>query len=226
MKSFQFRKAVAADVGQIFGVLKSTWPEQDTDQEQVLKALKSSSHSSFVTILDERIVGFVDGFMTTSFDGDKRWEVDLLAVHPSARGKRIGQELVNQCVQAGIQRKADYSRAGIQINNKASQYTFQRIGFQMQPQISRIMVSSKIVNGEERVIDGLHLIPVDTMNYSGLWIENNLSYDGLLAAQIYQSKREYALAGAVIPNDLKVEQEAARDLGFEEIDEYQWWFIK
>jgi hypothetical protein len=71
-------------------------------------------------------VGFVIAFPTTSLQGT-HWEIDLLAVLPEWRGRRLGTRLIRAASAYGST-LAPRTRAFVAVDNGASARAFSRVG--------------------------------------------------------------------------------------------------
>ena len=88
--------------------------------------VRTGGQRVWVAVAERSIVGFVSAFATHSLAGD-RWEIDELAVRPSAQGRGTGTALVRQAL-CGTP-SALPARAVIAVSNVASQRTFAKNGF-------------------------------------------------------------------------------------------------
>ncbi|MAS35254.1 MAG: hypothetical protein CL610_14675 [Anaerolineaceae bacterium] len=209
----------AASIAQLKSVV---WPDEMANAEQVAQALRQPDHRAFVALADQRVVGFVDAFPTTNAAGHTRWEIDLLAVHPAYQGQKIGQRLIEAAVQAG-QPHPITSRALIQVDNHASQGAFRRCGFSPDWQVYQLMIATGQQAGNPQPLEQAVLIPVVTMNYSGLWLEGTFSAANLRAAQAECHRRDSSLVGALIPTNQAQALAAAETLGYAPIELFHWW---
>jgi hypothetical protein len=82
------------------------------------------------------------------------------------------------------------------------------------------------VDEEVAISSGLHLIPVDTLNYRGVWLEGELSAAGFVCAARLSQKQTRQLAGAVIALAHSESIEAAVQAGYTLAGTYQWWVLK
>lgn len=73
-----------------------------------------------------RVVGFVIAFPTTGLRG-RQWEIDLLAVLPEWRGRRLGTRLIRAASAHGAT-VAPRARAFVAVDNGASARAFSRVG--------------------------------------------------------------------------------------------------
>jgi ribosomal protein S18 acetylase RimI-like enzyme len=218
------RRALEEDAGQIAALRDGIWTDQTGDISVVQQALRDPQHVTDVAVHSGKIVGFVDGFQTHTQVGLPRWEVDLLAVHPEFRGQRLGERLVRSTVAAGQLSGAAFARALIQISNLASQRTFSRCTFQPENGTCNLYLWSRSSDAELPKPDWLHLVPVHTLNYRGLWMEGGITREGFAAAQAARQKGDWDVVGAVVPAYLQESNQAALDAGFEKAAEYQWWY--
>ncbi|MBN1934791.1 MAG: GNAT family N-acetyltransferase [Anaerolineae bacterium] len=88
--------------------------------------IELASADQYIWVADDShgVVGFVSAFGTRSLAGP-RWEIDELAVHPSAQGRGIGTALV----AAAVQNAPLPARAIVARGNIASQRAFVKNGF-------------------------------------------------------------------------------------------------
>jgi GNAT superfamily N-acetyltransferase len=179
-----------------------------------------------VATVNGRVAGFVDGFLTLSADGVRRWEVDLLAVHPVYRNQGLASQLVMENSRAGFDMGADMARALIRLDNAGSQHTFIRCGYTCDQNEYALYVSLDTGCETGRLPSDAYLIPVGTINYRGLWVEGHVSVDGLRYAQKIWARCDYDLVGAVIPVSQYAAVRSAEDAGFALAGVYQWWFLK
>ena len=203
------------------------WPDESTDAAHIARVIAKRNHVLIVALHAQKVVGFVDGFSTLSRQGVSRWEVDLLAVHPNYRGQRLGQRLLEACTAGGRQTGAAVARGLIQVDNIASQRTFARCGYHRDDTIYQLCVSwhQKPVTRDPNLFKGLHLIPVETFNYRGLWLEGDFTAAEIRAAQAALHDGDWDLVGAVIPEHQIASKSAAKAAGFIQLGQYQWWLF-
>ncbi len=222
--SFVIRSATKVDVEAILDVKQAVWPEEASSVDYVIGVLNQPDHITLVAVIEGLVVGFVDGFLTLASDGIRRWEVDLLAVHPAYRGRGIATALVRAHTQAGVAIGAVNGRALIAVDNTASQYTFAHCGYRTSIEEEYgLFVSSADINHSTAIPSGLHLIPVITINYRGLWIEGELSDGGFKLAQHIRTRYGWDVAGAVISLKESNAIRAANKAGFTLVGHYQPW---
>ena len=220
--SFSIEQASLAHSQAVVGLHKLVWSDEALTPDQFSLCIKQPTHRVHIACPDI-VVGYVSGFMTRTAKGGKRWEVDLLAVHPDYRGQGIAQALVRASVQAGKEQGAAFSRALTQVENHAVHSTFQRVGFTTEHIVCELFVSSANREDELASQSVAHLIPVNTLTYNGIWIEADYSEAALKAGQHKRSQLSYDVAGVVIPIDSTDEIATAKQLGYEIINQYIWW---
>ena len=221
----EIRPASTDDASAMVQVKKLTWPEEEIRLNQVKRVLDDPAHEVLVAEVQGRVAGFVDSFVTTAANGDLRWEVDLLAVHPDWRGRQLGQKMILACLKAGQERGAAFARALIQVENRASQISFERCGFQLVPKVLCLYVSpAKELFSTAAESDG-HLLAVNTINYSGLWLEEDASESSLIVANAACWQKKCDLVGTLVIQANLSDNEKMNELGFTKVGDYQWWTL-
>jgi GNAT superfamily N-acetyltransferase len=222
---FLIRPAGAGDVMGLIAVKAAVWPQEKTLPEYVIALLDQPERITLVAEVAGVVAGFVDGFLTLSNIGVRRWEVDLLAVQPNYQGRGIATDLVAASTQAGWEMGASLARALIAVENIASQRTFAHCGYVLDPTLRGIWVASQGDGQAVSVPEKLHLIPVHTLNYRGVWLEGQLTPAGFAAANTVRTRYGWDVSGAVIAlADTAIIQAAtAADYGL--VGHYQFWQI-
>ena len=221
--SFAVRRAVPDDAPGIAAVKAAAWPGEASQAASIAAVIRQPGHATLVAVENGRVLGFVDGFLTHALAGVRRWEVDLLAVHPDHRRRGIGRALVTACTDAGRTAGAARARALIQLDNVGSQNTFARCGYQVNEAVCRLFVCTDGgASGPPPPLDA-HFIPVVTLNYRGLWIEGKLSAAGFEAARAARARFGLDLVGAAIPLAEAEALRAAQRARFRAVGDYQWW---
>jgi ribosomal protein S18 acetylase RimI-like enzyme len=211
------------DLEGIAFVKGQTWPEEPVRRDLIALVLSAEDHCVQVMRANGKIAGFVDSFMTLDHEGNRRWEIDLLAVHPWQRGRHFGEQLVKASVEEGYRRKAAWSRALIGVENYASQVTFERCGFIREDNRLNLFVSRDQQASNESVGEGVHLLHVTTINYRGLWIEEHFEAPILAYASAECTRENMDLAGAVIPMENEESIHSTKNAGYELVGAYAWW---
>jgi ribosomal protein S18 acetylase RimI-like enzyme len=220
----EIRRAQTKDVWAIADVKRTVWPDDTADEALITRAISCEDHRTHVALSNGVVVGFVDGFMTTSVNGVWRWEVDLLAVLPQYQGRGIGRRLIEASTEAGRERGAVIARALVQVGNTASQRAFAKCEYKASV-VHGLYVASDDDLLESVDARGLYVLPVETCNYVGAWVEGELSLEGLRMARAVRTSCGWDVVGAVISHsDLDLIQ-AAREAGYTHMGNYQWWTL-
>jgi L-amino acid N-acyltransferase YncA len=170
----------------------------------------------------------VDGFATLSGAGVLRWEVDLLAVHPGYRGQGLGARLVRANTAAGRDAGAACVRALVHVENVASQRTFARCAYRREDALCNLYVLPGAgLNLGVQLPPDAYLVPVNTFNYRGLWLETG-GFPSETGRRCYTSallNGAWDLLGAVIPARQAERERLALAAGFTLVGQYQWWSL-
>lgn len=199
-----FRQATLEDAQAIAALKQVVWSNASTDVATILNALQTPTHHTHLAIADGQIAGFVSCFMTESAQGKKRWEIDLLAVHPDFRRRGLATKLVEEAVLIGERELYDFARALIQVDNVKSQRTFAENKFITDGQIQTLFVSAKTLSSKQNVASKAvhaHLVVVNTLDYRGVWLEEPLSTEAFAKARITCHEKNSSLVGAIIADD-------------------------
>lgn len=203
------RRAVSTDIKGIAAVVYDVW-EQDILTDVCKGLIKDDTCALWVAADKDDIAGFVSAFLSTGKDGDRRWEVDLVAVRRASQGQRLGRRLVIKACQDARMHNVSVARAIVRVDNIASQKTFKNAGFTTDWRIHKLLLWTPASSGDP--IDDANnvtLLPMDTLTYRGLWIEG-LTWEGLTTKDQRQAVRTSRSmvakdgrlnAGALIPID-------------------------
>jgi len=219
------RKATISDAQAIKILKDAVWPSDSTSEVHIQAVLNKPEQPILVDEMDSKATGLAAAFMTISQTNVKRWEVDLLAVHPEYQRRGIAKNLVSTITGIGKQQGANFARALIQTENIASQRTFASCGYTTNGEILALYVSDAENNHAIKSIEGCHLIPVSTLNYKGVWIEGALTPEALAQGQAMRTQNRWDIAGAVIPSVNQQAIDAAEASGFSLVSHFQWWVL-
>lgn len=208
------------DAPELARLIQACELDDNPNADRIASVIRSTTRSTLVEVNEAGVlIGFVDAFMTVSADGVPRWEVDLLGVHPAYRGRGIAQRLINASVEIGRAQGAQHFRALIHMDNAASANAFQRVGFQSAPSTHELYISDQPADVPLTPSDKAHLIPVCTLTYSGIWIENDQSPQSLLAARAIRARYDWFIAGALLPSGIPTPE------AFAHVGTYRWWTL-
>lgn len=215
----EIRTATLADADMIAAVKYAVWPSEKTEVSQIRAALQSDEHVALVAVRYDEVVAYQDCFITVAVDGTRRWELDQLAVHPDYQRQRIGRALVIEATKLGRDYQATLARALIQVSNIASQRTFARTTYRTNQTVYNLYLATNALEHSAILPPDAHLVPVNTLSYSGVWIEGQFSQETFLAARYHLQ----GVAGALIPTDNHDALYAAANVGYRSVGNYQWW---
>lgn len=166
----ELRRAVPGDSAGIGSIVQEVWGEQvlaDACQAHI----ENAACSLWVAADGNEIAGFVSAFLSVGRSGQRRWEVDLLAVRGASRGQGLGRELLERACQDAQAHGLTLARAVVRVDNTAGRRTFERAGFTESEQVHELLTwppghGSSAING-----GSVTFVPVSTLTYRGLWLE-------------------------------------------------------
>lgn len=227
------RPATPDDAGAIAGLIHAAFPNVSADERQAARALRAPDHATHVAEDGGCLAGFVDGFVTRSLEGVRRWEVDLIGVSAAQRGRGIATRLIEASVAAGREHGCAFARALVRLDNTASQRAFARAGFEVDAVLRLIYVCSQNAGAfydtakfvacdapEERPD---WLLPVETLTYRGGWIEAEPTWDRLQCAVAARVSFDWDSVGVLVPAEQAQFFEVADGIDYEFAGAYQWW---
>lgn len=180
---------------------------------------------TFAAALDEALVGFADSFITVDRNGRRRFELDLLAVAPHIRGRGLGGRLVAASLAAASASDSRLIRALVRADNRPMRQLCRRHGFAQAPGNCELFVAAPRPVVWRRWHHNARLIPVETLSYSGIWLEGELNQDAIDNGHWTASQKEMTIIGALIPAGTYAVAELLQANDFECIGEYNWWTI-
>lgn len=243
-ETIEIRPACPEDGAAICKVYRAAWPEEEIQEEQVVSTLQDSSHAASVALRGKEMVGFVDGFRTVSRTGRYRWEVDLLAVIPSARNRQVAGRLVEtnlrqvlkmypkDCAAQETGAPLYFTRALIHIDNTASKRVFARCGFSNSIAelhlftTRRPLLNPNIAACRSRFPSEAWLVGVQTFTYGGWWLEQGIA-QGFTPAMLQSARAALVerpgLLGVLIAAEDLSSRQAAIEAGYSFVGAYTWW---
>ena len=219
--SIQIRRAVADDAPAIAAISRASL---DTEMDEArLRHLLLLNRGFTVVASSNRALGFADCFLTVSQDDDIRLELDLLAVHPEARGKGIGRELVHAGIEQAKRLGVASLRALVAVDNHVMQGLSAALGFRPSQDNSTLFVTSPHPTSPHQNPVKSALIPVETLTYDGIWIEGDIDQTAIDNALFIAHARKLTTVGAVVSSQDAAAQSLFRANGFDCLDKYDWW---
>jgi GNAT superfamily N-acetyltransferase len=219
--AISIRPATPTDAQAITSVIQlSLGNEVQPDHTE--QVISEDDHASFVAVADERVIGFVDGFVTIAQDGTRRWELDLLGVHPDFRSLGAGRKLIESFTTAGISYRAILSRALVAVANKPMHAAMTKTGYQQQTPMYKLWISSGS-GSEAQLPENAHLIPVNTFTYRGIWLEGEISTQIIHVANAIREKHQWDVIGTVVASDDRTTLDTIQCANFNFIGNFHWW---
>ena len=163
------RLAQLDDAEAIHLILQETWGESLLFGV-FADHISSPEHQVFVAVAADEVVGFLSAFLISN--PVPRWEIDLIIVRATIQGRGIGTSLIEEALTYGSNLGVGWAKASIRIDNYASQRAFFKAGFTTDAQVRSLFIWNPLAcKSTTNVPETVHLIPVDTLMYRGLWIE-------------------------------------------------------
>ncbi|MCY4018397.1 MAG: GNAT family N-acetyltransferase [Chloroflexi bacterium] len=224
--SVSIRRSSASDASAIAAIAEKTFGEPFYG-DRIDRLLKSGRNYSLVALDAQGILAFADNFITVSETGTRRLELDLLAVEPKARGMGIGRRLIAESLLLARELDARLLRALVRSENDAMRRLCDSCGFAMSEQSYDLYVRSA-GPGSQAPLDakGTHLVPVETLAYSGIWIEGCLTRAGILRALSHAATQQLQRVGVLVAQTDRVSVQLLADYGFQRLGTYDWWTLK
>ena len=223
------RLARPDDAQAIHLILQETWGESLLS-DVFINHISSPEHQVFVAVDGDEIAGFLSAFLVPK--PTPRWEIDLIIVRSTSQEKGIGASLIEEALAYGSHLGARWAKASIRIDNYASQRTFSKAGFATDAQVRRLFLWDPLAcQSATNILETVHLIPVDTLTYRGLWIEGFIEpqlsskeqHNVIRAARNCILHENRLNTGLFIPDSFK--HTAAPDLltSATNFGQYHWW---
>jgi len=199
-----------ATIDDVMGIARVIWEAfgERPDTLHCMEVLDRAKQIVWVAEEEDRIEGFVAGFLTVVQKAVRRWEIDLLAVRPDSRGKSLSVQLLEAAWQDAKNHQVNFARGLVRVENHAAQESFKRAGYATNGKIYDLVIwepQPSTTTCPER--SQISLIPVDTLTYRGVWIEGvsmpHVSTDELAqcieAARALAAAENRQYASAIVP---------------------------
>ena len=222
--SIQIRRAAVDDAPAIAAISRLSFGTA-INESRIRHLLLLNRNITWVAVLSGGAAGFADYFLTVSRDDEVRLELDLLAVHPQARGMAAGQRLVGVGIEQAKRLGAASVRALVAADNHAMQRLCAALGFRRSKESYALFVISPHPASPHKNNAAAVLIPVETLIYSGIWIEGGFSQAAIDNALFVAHSRRLATVGAVASNEDAAAQSLFRANGFDCLGAFDWWTI-
>ena len=216
------RQATPIDAPAIARLIRQGFHE-DADAARIVGLLPRADRPTFVAVMSAEVVGFVDCFKTIGAAGDRRLEIDLLAVSQSARGKGVGRRLIAECLRLAGDSGVTVARALIATDNHAMRRICHSADFQRGGDLELYVASQTSWQQAEACDVAAHFVRVDTLTYSGIWIEGDISQTALRHGLWIAQTENRSTVGALIDNEDEASRQALDDCAFRKIRSYNWW---
>ena len=127
-----------ADAKGLLAVERATFDESPYDAPQVRDMLTAGPQRAWLAVGGGRVVGFVIAFPASGLRGPW-WEIDLLAILPTWRSRRLATGLIRDAAGYGTA-IVSQARAVVADDNQPSVRAFVRAGFQIGAERSRLLI--------------------------------------------------------------------------------------
>ena len=197
------------DAEAIHRILQEAWKESLLF-DVFMDHISSLEHQVFVAVEAGEVAGFLSAFLVSI--PTPRWEIDLIIVRSTSQGKGIGTSLIQEALTYGSHLGVGWAKASIRIDNYASQRAFSKVGFTTDAQVRSLLLWNPLAfRFVANIPETVHLIPVDTLTYRGLWIEGFVEsqlpqqeqHDTIRTAQSRVFYEDRLNTGMFIPDNLK-----------------------
>ena len=132
----EIRTVTEADLGELLPLMRGycdfyETPTSDEDLRAIARALIADPAEGvqYIARLDGQAIGFATVYWSWStLEGGRIGVMNDLFVHPSARGKRAGEALIDACLGAVRERGARQLTWQTALDNDTAQTLYDRVG--------------------------------------------------------------------------------------------------
>jgi ribosomal protein S18 acetylase RimI-like enzyme len=159
-----------ADAQAILATEHAAWSDSPYSAEQVHAMLTRGPQRAWLAIVDAQVAGFVIAFATHGLQ-EPRWEIDLLAVHPSYRRQGLATALIRAATAFGAGQAAR-ARAFVATDNAPSARAFHRAGFVSQPETRALLIHRAGGSSPHRPLGstGITVRPTTDVGKASAWL--------------------------------------------------------
>lgn len=225
MPDIVYRPAIRSDAASLADLIHRAMGD-DADNAHLAAVLAIPSHFTRLAVVDDALIGFVDGFLTQSPEATWRFELDLLAVDEAWRGCGVGAELVRSILESAEQTPATMIRALVRAGNMPMETLMSRAEFKAESALYELWVKSvgalgpQLPHPPDDVQAGV--VPVTTLTYRGVWLEGDIN-ELLIAKALSHALRDRAeIVGATVPDDSPF-RHTLQHMAFDMAGVYRWW---
>lgn len=234
MSKIIFKSPTKEEFKQVESVFIDVW-NQNLLEDVFIKHINSEEHSIICAYMNKEIVGVVSSFLSISGAQERRWEVDLVVVKKKCQGLGIGARLVQETLKKAKEHSVEFARAVVRVDNIASQNIFRKSQFKT----DNITYSLQLwepnqIEYKPMKIENITYLPMDTLGYKGLWIEN--LFNNNLNKNNFEQAIHYAQQKAFLENRQNtgalISQKNINKIPKSILDlskcqgEYNWWVYK
>jgi ribosomal protein S18 acetylase RimI-like enzyme len=196
--------------------------QEDISTQSITKRLQDANHYTYLAWQGGTLAGFVDGFVTQDKHNIYRFELDLLGVMPDARRAGIAKQLITTMLSTSLDTPAQQVRALVNVSNVPMHKALRHHKFSCQSEVCGLYSKQlEIISQSDAPKTTTHIIHVQTLTYTGYWLELPLDAHAVPKASSKASSSD--IIGAVIPVSDAVSRRYALDAGLSLIGKYQWW---
>lgn len=201
------RKATPDDAKAVEAITMANW-NQKIDSSIFENQATQETCALHVATVQDQVVGFVSTFLSVDVHDTRRWEVDLLAVHPENHSKGYGTALIQSVLPIAREQNVAYLRGLVRTENIASQKAFQHAGYVSDGESFHLYLwPPEPHHAPAPIPPDITLLPLNTLTFRGLAIEglSNQSYSAedqraiVSKAQNIVFNEKRANTGALIP---------------------------